>query len=251
MRDVGPAVQTLAGLLRITKRETFSPISDIAARAGVPLKTCRNHFAELENGGWVVNKGRGRNKAGITLRTCTICVTKKTIDSLCSASTDGGGLTYGKLPCWATYKFEINGSWKCLPWGARALLSLVISRMAVVKNSIEPGIGMAEIEPERFYEEWANMGEDKHFRLSLPTIEKNTGISQRAAGDAKKTLCELGFIEPTKSAKGDLLEPNPNFLCTVNSATSTCSIAIPPLANSAFGPWQIWAHPLANLDVGT
>lgn len=256
MRDVGPAVQTLAGLLLISRRDTFSPVSDIAERAGLPLKTCRNHFAELESGGWVVNKGRCQNAAGMTVRTCTICVTKKTIDSLCAGSGPSSGPTYGILPWWATNEFQRpNGSWKCLPWGSRALLSLILARMAVMKNTIEPGIGMAAIEADRFYEEWANMEDDRHCRLPLPEIEKITGLSQRAAGDAKKNLHELGFIEPTKSSKGDLLKPNPNFLCMVNPETPSRCVVLPPrsdspLANSGIGSWQIWALPLANLGIG-
>lgn len=238
MRDVGPAVQALAGLLLTSKKETFSPISDIAASAGLPLKTCRNHFAELESGGWVVNDGRGRNEAGWTRRTCTIRVTDRTIKSLRQATNPEDGPTYGILPLWATNKFaQRNGSWKCLTWGARALLSLVVGRMAVVKNTIDPGIGMSEIDEDRFYAEWANMGEDKHFRLSLPTIEKSTGLSQRTAAAAKKCLHELGIITPCKSAKGDLLEPNARFLCTINPMSPNRTIV--SLKPSEEG-WQIW-----------
>lgn len=56
MRDVGPAAQTLAGLLKITNRETYIAAAEIALRARLPVKTVRNHLRvtfttlTLENG---------------------------------------------------------------------------------------------------------------------------------------------------------------------------------------------------------
>src|SRR5262245_17690349 len=72
VRDVGPASQTLAGLLKITKKETFSKVRDIAQRSRVPVKTCRKHLDLLCSRGWIANDGRQRTKAGRPRRTCTL-----------------------------------------------------------------------------------------------------------------------------------------------------------------------------------
>ena len=63
MQDVGPAVQTLGGLLNITNRETFSPVEEIARRSRLPFNTTKKHLVTLNAAGWIHNAGRGHTKA--------------------------------------------------------------------------------------------------------------------------------------------------------------------------------------------
>src|SRR5438045_296783 len=78
MNDVGPATQTLAGLLKIASRETFVETAKIAHQARVPLKTARKHLQTLADKGWITNAGRGRTRRGAARRTCTIRLNPKT-----------------------------------------------------------------------------------------------------------------------------------------------------------------------------
>ena len=64
MREVGPAAQTLGGLLKVTSSTTFVPVSGIAMKARVPIKTARKHLATLATRGWIVNEGRQPLKNG-------------------------------------------------------------------------------------------------------------------------------------------------------------------------------------------
>ena len=71
MRDVGPAAQTLGGILAITSTETFSAASRIAERSRLPLPTVRRHLSTLAQRGWLDNLGRGHTRQGASRRTCT------------------------------------------------------------------------------------------------------------------------------------------------------------------------------------
>ena len=44
MRDVGPAVQTLGGLLEVTKKETYTAVTKISTEAHLPVGTVRRHL---------------------------------------------------------------------------------------------------------------------------------------------------------------------------------------------------------------
>src|SRR5262245_58945972 len=72
MQGEGPAAQTLAGLLKVTNKETFSPVAAIAQRARLPLKTVRNHLGILAAAGWIINAGHERTRHGAPRRTCTL-----------------------------------------------------------------------------------------------------------------------------------------------------------------------------------
>src|SRR5215207_582403 len=82
MRDVGPAVQTLAGLLTITSNETFVQVGKIASAARVPKRTTQKHLEALKGGGWIDSRGRERTRRGAPRRTCTWVITQKTKESL-------------------------------------------------------------------------------------------------------------------------------------------------------------------------
>ena len=83
MREIGPAVQTLSALLKITSTETFTATSDIALRARLPLKTVYKHLGTLADADFIVNKHREKTRSGWFGRwTATIALTKKTTDNL-------------------------------------------------------------------------------------------------------------------------------------------------------------------------
>lgn len=213
MREVGPAVQTLAGLIRVTKKETFAPIQTIADRARLPLKTVRNHLSQLHDAGWIVNTGRGHTRMGLPRRTCTIRVAQKTIDAL---------PTYGLLPWWATAKFpnvrRKNARCKNLPWGTRALLSVIMAKLAAMKSAIEPGIGKGEIDTDEFWLQLGNFGDENHFLFSLRNLQQLTGLSKHAIIDAKHSLHRWGFVEHRGRKRDDggddtdLLFPSERFV---------------------------------------
>ena len=48
MQDVGPATQTLAGILKVTNASTYMSVAKIAAAARVPVKTARKHLDTLD-----------------------------------------------------------------------------------------------------------------------------------------------------------------------------------------------------------
>ena len=58
MKDVGPATQTLGGLLKITNKETFVSTATIAEAARMPPRTAEKHLHSLDTHGWVSNRGR-------------------------------------------------------------------------------------------------------------------------------------------------------------------------------------------------
>lgn len=224
MREVGPAAQSLAGVLRMTKKETFAPVSDIAAKARLPLKTVRNHLVVLDNAGWIVNAGRGHTRAGLPRRTCTIRVAQKARDAFLQADPLKKEPTYGLLPWWATAKFQRvnrkNLSAKNLPWSARALLSVLLGKLAALKSAYEPGVGKSEIDEEEFWGHAANYFSEFHHEFSLTKLQALTGLSKHAIIDGKNHLEDWGFITKRYDRRDDrggydtdLLEPNPDFAC--------------------------------------
>jgi hypothetical protein len=92
MQDVGPAVQTLGGVLKITNKETFATGAKIASNANVPLWTCRKHLATLHDHDWLINAGRQHTRRGAPRRTYTTTVPTQTRVALSP---------YGMLPWWA------------------------------------------------------------------------------------------------------------------------------------------------------
>ena len=125
MRDSGPAVQGLGGLLKVTMKETFSPVDDIAVKGRLPVATMRKQLITLDKNGWINRRGRERTRRGFPRRTCTIAVTKQTKDHL---------EPYGILPWWACCNIHKVGK---LPWSAKAILSVVMTRLCSLKAAID------------------------------------------------------------------------------------------------------------------
>lgn len=125
VRDVGPAAQTLGGLLRITNKETYIAVSKLAQRARLPVATVRKHLDKLHERGWIDNIGRGHTRAGRARRTCTIKVTTKTKAALNE---------YAILPWWSCCFISRIGR---LPWSAKVVLSVLMARLAAFKAAIE------------------------------------------------------------------------------------------------------------------
>lgn len=69
MKDVGPAVQTLGGLLRVTNKETYIETATIAGHARLPVATVRKHLVTLDARGWIDNRGRQETRRGRLRRT--------------------------------------------------------------------------------------------------------------------------------------------------------------------------------------
>lgn len=177
MREVGPAVQTLGGLLRITKRETFVSAARIAERARLPVKTVRNHIELLHNEGWILNTGRQRTRRGFLRRTATISIHKRTIE--CLQGENSKGLLYGVLPWWACCSIRNHGK---LTWSAKAVLSILMAKLMQVKKVAQ--------EQEMEVDQWFAGGYDggERFQLSLSRLQKETGLSRDAIVDAKQQL---------------------------------------------------------------
>jgi hypothetical protein len=218
MRDVGPAVQTLGSVLKVTLRETFVPVSRIASRAHLPTTTVRKHLKALHDAGWIVNRGRQRTRSGAPRRTCTIAVTPMTLGA---AQTD-----YGLLPWWAAGNPELN-------WSARALLSVIMAKLAAVRAGAEkhlPNMG--------FWAAFEGYGWCDQFRFGLDVLGRNTGLARESIIAAKRTLARHGIINwlrgPKREDGGmtrDYLVPEQGFLVTITpTSPGVCASSwpIPP-----------------------
>ena len=210
MGDVGPAAQTLGGLLRVTNRETFSPVSDIAGAARLPIPTVRKHIAVLHERGWVNHRGREKTRRGWLRRTATIALTKQTKDHL---------EPYGFLPWWACCRGKAH-----LPWCARAILSIVLARLAALKHGAMCD-GFATTE-EEVMDQIENMGVEERFRFSLAYLTGQTGLSRETVVVAKRRLHNLGMVRwagtrPTtgQNTGTDILSPNWEFRVRVTPAS--------------------------------
>ena len=177
MQAEGPAAQTLGAILRFTQRETYVPMGDISTKARLPLATVRKHIAALHLGGWINQKGRQPTRRGWPRRTCTIAITRKTMIAL--ETTEKDPLTYGFLPWWAC---------SCVgPWCARAVLSVVMSRLASLKAAVDKqdGEGLSADDLEGSIE---NMGGDDRFQFSLRWLTEKTGLDHKSVTKAKAIL---------------------------------------------------------------
>ncbi len=214
MRDVGPAVQTLGGILRVASKETFVAARAIAEKSRLPVPTARKHLVTLHERGWILNEGRGRTRAGRARRTCTITLTAKTK----AAMSD-----YGILPWWACCYISRIGR---LPWSAKMVLSVIMARLAAFKAAIERQEGYAP-DDEDFWGTQANMGGEGRFRYSLHYLEKETGLHRESIVDAKRRLAKLGIIDWIRGDDGcDLLCPNAAFRVVVTPTTEGhCTLA--------------------------
>jgi hypothetical protein len=225
MRDVGPAVQTLGAILRITARETYVPTSHIAAHARLPIATVRKHIPILHVHGWISSRGRQPTRRGWLRRTCTIAVTKKTLAAL--EPSKENPITYGFLPWWACCSISKIGR---LPWCARAVLSVVMGRLAGLKAAVDAhdGEGLDADDAEGVIEDI--MGGDERFRFSLRWLTERTGLDHKSIIKAKGVLNHrihvVRWQGTPEARKGqvidtDLLIPNWNFRAIVTPVSDT------------------------------
>ena len=212
MRDVGPAAQTLGGILKITNRETFVSAGKLAHRARLPVATVRKHLATLRNKGWVDNVGRCDTRAGRARRTCTLRLATKTKSAMCE---------YSILPWWACCAITRVGR---LPWSAKALVSVIMARLAALKKAVEDQEG--ETDDDEFWGSLDNMGGEDRFRFSLDRLQADTALHRESIVDAKRRLADLGIVEWIGTRSGadgaDILYPNQSFRVVVTPASEGC-----------------------------
>jgi hypothetical protein len=211
MRSSGPAVQTFAGLLKVTHNETFVPAATIARHALLPLKTVRKHLLRLAADGWIMNAGRERMRSGVLRRTATLQLTKEGRASL---------FDYGVLPWWACGYIR-NG--RQLHWNAKAVLSIVMARLMSLNAAAqrEDGLSVDSSDP------WASIdhfgGQDR-FRFSLSYLQRRTGLSRESVVRAKRELtgCKIikwiGDIGDDGGFNVHVLWPNENFRVIITPA---------------------------------
>jgi len=218
MRDVGPAAQTLGGLLAITNRETFVATAKIADRARLPVATIRKHLATLHARGWIEHKGRGRTRSGVLRRTVTYQVTNKSRDAAAE---------YGALPWWACCSIRRFGRFT---WSAKAVLAVVIGRLMSMAAAIEVQDGRG-VDAADFWGALANMGDDDHFRFSLDRLTSATGLSVHSVVRAKGELKRADIVDwwerkrPDGGDDRDVLMPREEFRVLVSPASEArCSI---------------------------
>jgi hypothetical protein len=181
MQDVGPAVQTLGGLLKLTNKETFVEASTIASLARLPVATVRKHLVTLDRAGWIRNKGRCQTRTGRPRRTCTIALTPLARDNIAP---------WVPLPWWATCHIKRFGK---LNWGTKAVLSVIMARLMSLKGAVEQQDGCG-CDADDVMGSIANMGDEDHFRFSLDELVKQTGLGRKAVVDAKLKLARMGII---------------------------------------------------------
>lgn len=187
MQDVGPAVQTLGGLLQMTNKETFSAVGDIAQHARLPVPTARKHLVVLDAAGWITNRGRERTRRGRPRRTATIAIAKQTRGKI---------EPYGILPWWTCCTIKRVGK---LPWSAKAVLSVIMARLTSLKAAAERD--GTDDDLEGMIE---NMGGEDRFRFSLSSLVAQTGLTHDSVTTAKQLLDNHFGIVQWKST------PRPN-----------------------------------------
>lgn len=178
VRDVGPAAQTLGGLLQITLGETFVPLKTIAERARLPPGTAKEHIATLNARGWILNAGRQKRSSGWLRRTTTIAITPKTRKNI---------KPYGVLPLWACDDSRFT-------WGAKAVLSVVMSRLLSLKAAIEQQDGHGCLHLDDIPASIDEMGGAERFGFSLRKLAREIGLDHKTITRAKRTLARAGII---------------------------------------------------------
>ena len=204
MCSVGPATQTLGGLLKVSNRETFAAVELIAEKACLPEKTCRNHLDRLHDAGWILNAGRQRTRAGRPRRTCTIRITTKAKEALS---------LYGILPRWACCQAVK------MPWCAKAVLSIIMVRLASLVKVVNEQDGKADLDAEDMTGSLVNLdGSDGwRWRWSLKQLSERKGLALESVVQGKSWLAEHGVINwgSTTGRYGgsgrDILEPSDSF----------------------------------------
>lgn len=190
MRECGPAVQTLGGLLRITGRQTFVSTEAIADRAYLPRRTVQKHLRTLDAAGWVECRGRERTPAGRLRRTATTKIAGRA--RKCEH--------FGILPEWA--RVQIKHEY--LTWSSKAILSVVMARTLAIQRGNE----VHELETL----DDVLIHSDDRFSFSLSYLQKTTGLGRSAIVDAKAQLSRTGLVrwtgDPSEYHASDLLAPS-------------------------------------------
>lgn len=201
MQDCGPAVQTMAGLLRVTSRETFVSQSTIARNACLPVATARKHLTTLHNTGWIVNKGRQRIKPGLLRRTATIRLTPRTRKAMGA---------YSILPGWACSPLEGHS----LNWCAKAVLSIVMIKVCGLKACAEKN-GCD-------FDDFLMCVADNDFVFSLSYLQRKTGLSRHSVIKAKRELVALDIIGlGVDDGEPQVLYPNFEFTASLGNGQAT------------------------------
>lgn len=182
MQEVGPATQTLGGILKVTNRETFVALDKIANAARVPKGTLRKHLVPLHDHNWIVHTGRQQTRRGRTRRTATIKVTARARDAAKSS--------YGLLPWWAACQIRRHGR---LPWCARAVLSIVMARLAGLKRAVEEQVGH-DADADDLIGTIENFGGEDRFRFNVESLIRQTGLVQASVWKAKHELKRAGIV---------------------------------------------------------
>jgi hypothetical protein len=188
MQQVGPAAQTLGGLVKMTTKETYSAVSEIAGSARLPVATVRKHLRTLDAGGWIANAGRQHTRRGAPRRTATIKITAQTIDHL---------TPFGVLPWWACCNIRKVGR---LPWCAKAVLSVVMARLWGLKAAADQQQDNADL--EELVGAIENLGGDDRFAFPLRWLESQTGLDHKSVTTAKRLLNHrYGIVRWTGESK--------------------------------------------------
>jgi len=210
MAEVGPAAQTLGGILKVTNGETYARLDKIASAAGVPKGTLRNHLRRLHDHNWIVHKGRQRTRGGRRRRTATIKVTSRARDAAKSS--------YGILPWWAACQIRRHGR---LPWCVKAVLSVVMARLAALKKAAQEQGGE---DADDLVGTIENLGGEDRFRFGMEALMGQTGLARASVWKAKHELQQAGIVE-WRGDEGehgqtlpDILVPNWDFRIVVTSA---------------------------------
>ncbi len=113
-----------------------------------------------------------------------------------------------------------------LPWCARAVLSIVMARLASLKKGVEnqDGVGLDADDLEGSIE---NMGGDNRFKFTLKTLTTCTGLTRESVIVAKSRLnCQFRILcwqegedNGTGQTPPDYLLPNWDFRVVVTPAS--------------------------------
>jgi hypothetical protein len=220
VRDIGPAAQTLGGLLKVTNKETYSAASAIASKARLPIRTVRRHLVTLHHAGWINNRGREHTRRGRPRRTATLALTKHTLAAIDGKTNFVDQLLYGMLPWWACG----------FPWSARAVLALVMARLCSLKAAAVAQDGHS-MDADDIIGSIANMGDEGRFRFTLDWLGRHTGLTHDSITAAKRHLHKLGVVEWQGSSREDggtapdRLVPNWDFRVIVTpTSPSRCRL---------------------------
>lgn len=209
MRDCGPAAETLGAMLRyVTDKETFTSAKKIAEALRLPLTTYRRHANQLASNGYLKNVGRENGR-----RSATIRILKK---ARTAADTE-----WGVLPSWARRnirtvyeRFTGKRNTGQIPWSAKAVLSIVMARLAGLRSVVNPECW---VDGEELWAGVEYLGGHNKFQFSLPALTSQTGLHRESIIEGKNWLREHGLVDqfanPGRNGGSgrDSLMPSPTF----------------------------------------